>query len=281
MNQTLKVTLGVITLLLICPTVTEGSRQGWKTSGNGYLIYNAHHHLPNSPSGKLDISGIFSTNPNSFRNNTIITANHGNGMPILTLASVSSWDGHQSGPAGQWFVIESLVKTKAKDHYLVHWKHVDRVNDGYVYSLRIKIDQNSKSNGSYWHNVTYAIGNDRNPDSWSNSWIDDLDWDIDSVTLNIGGHNTTAPLHGNYNFFEGCLSDFMFEDVDIIQKYFEEYPNNVNPVRSSFSIGNFSHVPQTCDDYPRDPTTSKSMNLESSLRCFFLTAVCFLVLLIY
>ena len=68
-------------------------------------------------------------------------------------------------------------------------------------------------------------------------------WDLDNITLFIGGYNSSF-----ISYFHGCLSDFLLDGVDIIETYFQQYPNNINPSRGPLVVGNFSNVPEVCED---------------------------------
>ena len=67
-------------------------------------------------------------------------------------------------------------------------------------------------------------------------------------------------------YFQGCLSDFAFDGIDIIETYFDQYPNNVNPTRGSMVVGNFSNVPEFCQDIHPSPSksTTSSTTLQTS-----------------
>ena len=68
---------------------------------------------------------------------------------------------------------------------------------------------------------------------------------FDNITLYIGGYKQSIDSGA---FFQGCLSDFTFQGVDIISTYFQQYPNNTNPVRGDLTTGSFRNVAQTCSD---------------------------------
>ena len=57
------------------------SRQGWKTSGNGYFVYKASTSF--NSTNKLEISGKFSTKANSQIDNVIIAAEDANGILVF------------------------------------------------------------------------------------------------------------------------------------------------------------------------------------------------------
>merc|ERR1719210_1811641 len=82
-------------------------------------------------------------------------------------------------------------------------------------------------------------------------------WDLEEITLFIGGYNSSA------RFFHGCLSDVVFDGVDIIEKYFVEYPNNLNPSRGPLVIGNFSNMPEICE-HSKQPTTMTSKTIHTT-----------------
>ena len=59
------------------------------------------------------------------------------------------------------------------------------------------------------------------------------------------------------------MSDFIYDEVNIIETYFDEYPNNVNPVRGGpFAVGDLSNEPEVCNNFipstTRVPTTTSS-----------------------
>ena len=56
-------------------------RQGWKTSGNGYFIYKASTSF--NRTGKLEITGKFSTKQYSRLNNVLVTAEDGTGKTVF------------------------------------------------------------------------------------------------------------------------------------------------------------------------------------------------------
>ena len=80
-------------------------------------------------------------------------------------------------------------------------------------------------------------------------------WKLNTMKIFIGGYSRSI---GSGQFFQGCLSDFMFQGTDMIGTYFSQYPNNTNPVRSPLTVGQFSNVAQMCGDLARPtpgPTT--------------------------
>ena len=95
---------------------------------------------------------------------------------------------------------------------------------------------------------------------------DSRKWNLDNITLYIGGYKQSINSGQN---FEGCLSDFMFQGVNIIEAYFQQYPNNTNPVRGRYTSGNFSNMAETCDDsgavtpITTQPPTSARINGNS------------------
>lgn len=158
---------------------------------------------------------------------------------------------------------------------------IDGLNAGYLFSLKLSIFQTQSSNSSFRHRVTSSLG-------FGIDTHDDTPWNLHNITLYIGGYNQSK-IAGN--FFEGCLSDFMFEGVNIINRYFQQYPNNTNPRRSSIIVNSFSNVAQTCDDLmsTRPPTTtiassvtpttrSLSMGLEPFQCYLFLALACLICL---
>ena len=74
--------------------------------------------------------------------------------------------------------------------------------------------------------------------------VDKYAWNLNNITFFIGGYNSTTE-----NYFQGCLSEFVYDEVDIIETYFNEFPNNVNPTRGPFIVGDFRNEPEVCDDF--------------------------------
>ena len=75
---------------------------------------------------------------------------------------------------------------------------------------------------------------------------EDSKWNLENATIYLGGYKNVRMQTGD--FFEGCISGVMFQGIDIIGKYFQQYPSNTNPMRGSGVIGAFSNVSQICDD---------------------------------
>ena len=111
-------------------------------------------------------------------------------------------------------------------------------SSGYLFSFTIDISETSSGNGTYRHTVNPSL-------SIAMTTTDNTKWNLDNITLYIGGYKKSIES-GIY--FEGCLSDFTFQGVDIISTYFQQYPNNTNPVKGALSAGSFSNVAQTCND---------------------------------
>lgn len=251
----------------------QDGRQGWKTSGNGNFIYNAPTNF--NYTEKLEIRGKFSTKPNSVLDNVLVAAEDGNGTVIF-----------------QYAVCEGMEKLaiRLNDTMMIIKHEVPGVTSGYLFSFLLTVSQTVDSNGHYNHWIKRSLSGD----TWDFPGTgDDLKWDLDHVTLYIGGYPYPDP---SGNLFEGCLSDFMFEGVDIIERYFAQYPNNINPVQGPLVVGNFSHVPQTCDDLPltttikptttstatsstteKSTTWSTAINLEL-MKCLLLLSITYVIL---
>ena len=124
------------------------------------------------------------------------------------------------------------------------------LTSGYLFSFKLTVTQADSGNGSYSHYVASSL-------SVGLMTVDSTKWNLDNITLYIGGYKQSIKSGQN---FEGCLSDFMFQGVNIINTYFQQYPNNTNPVKGSVTIGNFSNRAQTCDDVMSTvaPTSTKT-----------------------
>ena len=59
----------------------EGQRKGWKTNGNGFLVYKATTSF--GTKGQITINGTFSTLPNINGKNMLIAAEDGSGYNFL------------------------------------------------------------------------------------------------------------------------------------------------------------------------------------------------------
>ena len=67
------------------------------------------------------------------------------------------------------------------------------------------------------------------------------------MKLFVGGYsNAAASISASY--FHGCLSNVMFQSVDVIATYFSQYPNNTNPVRGSIGSPPYATAMQNCND---------------------------------
>ena len=111
-------------------------------------------------------------------------------------------------------------------------------SSGYLFSFTIHVSETSDGNGTYRHTVNPSL-------SVGTTTVDNTKWNLDNTTLYIGGYKQSIDSGA---FFQGCLSDFTFHGVDIISTYFQQYPNNTNPVRGDLTTGSFRNVAQTCYD---------------------------------
>ena len=153
--------------------------------------------------------------------------------------------------------------------------NIPGVTSGYLFNLTLVVTQ-TVENGTHRHTISSSLK------SSGITVEDSIKWNFDNITLYIGGYRQSVKS-GVY--FEGCLSDFTFQGVDIINTYFQEYPNNTNPVRGSLTSGNFNNVAQTCDDTLSTPqptvastsvtptTTSRAVASAASFSVFVMFAV--------
>ena len=118
-----------------------------------------------------------------------------------------------------------------------------------MFSLTLSVGQTSLPNGTYSHTVRSSFRT-------IFTVHDNIKWNYDNITIYIGGYR--QPIESG-SFFEGCLSDFNFQGVNIINTYFQQYPNNTNPVKGSLTVGGFSNVAQTCNDVMSTVQTSTAI----------------------
>ena len=159
-----------------------------------------------------------------------------------------------------------------------HWRAIGEgsmsqnltgITSGFVFHFNLEISETLNDKGGYDHNVkttfdelpsktiTYTYDNEKEA------------WNLDNATFFIGGYNSTSE-----NYFHGCLSDFIFDGVDIIETYFDQYPNNLNPTKGQLEVGDFSNQPETCEDLTTTstvapttkPTIETTTTQNSSLR---------------
>jgi len=226
----------------------EGQRKGWKTNGNGYFVYKASTSFESTK--RITIKGTFSTLPNIDGKNMLIAAEDGSGNNFLQF-----WveDGAHWRAIGEGSMSQNLTG----------------ITSGFVFHFNLEISETLNDKGGYDHNVkttfdelpsktiTYTYDNEKEA------------WNLDNATFFIGGYNSTSE-----NYFHGCLSDFIFDGVDIIETYFDQYPNNLNPTKGQLEVGDFSNQPETCEDLTTTstvapttkPTIETTTTQNSSLR---------------
>jgi len=206
---------------ILCFLASTESRQGWKTAGNGYFIYTARTNF--NATQKLEIAGKFSTKPNSQLNNVLVAGEDSSGTLLF-----------------QYSVFQGKGKLVARQSggFSVSESNIAGATSGYLFSFTLDVTQ-TEDNGTYHHNFDSSLT------SVSVTVKDSIKWNFDNIALYIGGYKQSIKS-GSY--FEGCLSDFVFQGVRIIDTYFLEYPGNTNPVKGNVTVGNFSNTAQTCDD---------------------------------
>ena len=226
----------------------EGQRKGWKTNRNGYFVYKASTSFESTK--RITIKGTFSTSPNIEGKNMLIAAEDSSGYNFLQF-----WveDGAHWRAIGEGSMSLNLTG----------------ITSGFVFHFNLEISETLNDKGGYDHNVkttfdelpsktiTYTYDNEKEA------------WNLDNATFFIGGYNSTSE-----NYFKGCLSDFIFDGVDIIETYFDQYPNNLNPTKGQLEVGDFSNQPETCEDLTTTstvapttkPTIETTTTQNSSLR---------------
>jgi len=237
----------------------EHQREGWKTSGNGYFVYEARTAFSNTK--KLTIHTAFATTQNNTFQNMVLAAEDKNGYNIFQ------------------YSVSNGTEVKSMRQGLNWVTQVPGITSGKLFEVDLTISETVEDDGNYTHTLESAIkGN------WYNmsfGLVDNNPWDLDTITLFIGGYNSSSA-----NYFHGCLSNFVLDGVDIIETYFQQYPNNVNPSRGPLVVGNFSNVPEACDDIMEStivtsemtPTTSFAFRKEPVDCLLYLFLVAFLTL---
>ena len=212
----------------------EGQRQGWKTNGNGFLVYKANTSFGSTK--KITIKGTFSTLPNITGKNMLIAAEDGSGYNFLRF-----WveNGYHWRAIGLSEMSQNSTEITSGSVFHFDLKILETLNDegGYAHTVKTNFEEEPSNT------VTFGNSNDKEA------------WNLDNVTFFIGGYNSSSE-----NYFHGCLSDFIFDGVDIIETYFDQYPNNLNPTKGQLEIGDFSNQPETCDDLTTTTTVSSTTN---------------------
>ena len=245
----------------------EGQRKGWKTNGNGYLVYKATTSF--GTKGHITINGTFSTLPNITGKNMLIAAEDASGYNVFQF-----WveNGHQYRTFSVSFNVEQS-------------RELTGVTSGSVFHFTLKlseiVDDELLGDGYFYNLETSFEGLPGTTMSMSrNARKDDLS--LKNVTFFIGGYNLTSE-----NYFHGCLSEFVFDGVDIIETYFDQYPNNLNPTKGLFEVGDFSNQPETCEDLTTtstvapttDPITENASLRPQSMSCVLQFLFVFTILL--
>ena len=230
------------------------NRKGWKTSGNGFLVYKTSTSFGNTK--QIMIEGTFSIPQQSTGKHMLIAAEDSKGENIFQY----------------YFEDGQEVKAMRSDGLLQRMtcceEYKEWIKSGSAFRFMLTISERLKDDGSYEHSMKSSIeesvtGLKENPIAFG--LIDKNDknaWNLNNITFSIGGYNSTTE-----NYFQGCLSDFIYDEVDIIKTYFDEYPNNVNPVRGSLVVGNFRNEPEICDDFIPSTTgvaTTTSPTMETT-----------------
>ena len=223
----------------------EGQRKGWKTNGNGYFVYKTTTSFETK--GQITINGTFSTLPNVTGKNMLIAAEDASGYNFFQF-----WveNGHQYRTFPVFTPLEQS-------------EELTGITSGSVFHFTLKlseiVDDESYGDGYFYKLDTWFEGLPSMMSMARNANKDDLN--LKNVTFFIGGYNLTSE-----NYFHGCLSDFVFDGVDIIKTYFDQYPNNLNPTKGLFEVNDFSNQPETCEDLTTtstvapttDPTTENA-----------------------
>ena len=200
------------------------SKQGWNTSGNSYLQYEAPTQFKHTR--KLMINGTFAATKNNPNENMLLALEDSNGHNIFTFSILKDWAILSINLDSGYFTradsrIEDTTSGKIFPTAIIIYYEPEDSN-GYVYWSEVEVGKN------WW-----KLGHHRNVTST---------WNFDNITLFIGGYKGTSKTQ-----FKGCLSNFVFDGVSIIDTYFDQYPSNENPKM----VGNSNRNPEKCDDLNR------------------------------
>lgn len=202
----------------------EQPREGWKTSGNGFFVYKARTAFTNTK--QLTINFAFSATQTNRFENIVLAAEDKNGYNLFQY-SVS--DGKEVKSLRQNGLLQSVLQ------------EVSGITSGELFEVDLIISETVDDDSKYKHWLQTSFKEHHN--TIGMTVIEKKAWDLDNITLFIGGYNSSS-----ISYFHGCLSDFLLDGVDIIETYFQQYPNNINPSRGPLVVGNFSNVPEVCED---------------------------------
>ena len=220
----------VITLLII----GIDSKQGWKTSGKGYMEYKTSTNFRFE--NKLVINGTFATTQNNPNDNMLVAAEDSNGYKIFTVViskgettintfTVADGKGpkmHGNHSVGKIIPFAIIISNKTEN------------GDRYVYEFSTEGLSHTKGDSMLVEHKST--------------------WNFDNITIFIGGYKKNPKTN-----FQGCLSDFLVNRFNIIDQYFDYYPDNTNPKL----VGNFNEGPEKCDNLNRSPTEKDSATPEN------------------
>ena len=102
------------------------------------------------------------------------------------------------------------------------------ISSGNAFNFTITVTQR-QVNTEYSNSVKTKISG---YPSFTVTLKNNVKWDLDKMKLFVGGFSFQNP-GVSPSYFHGCLSDVVFQGVDIIDRYFSQYPNNINPIRGS------------------------------------------------
>ncbi|XP_065057759.1 uncharacterized protein LOC135685681 [Rhopilema esculentum] len=239
----------VVFFLAICIGRLTECRSGWKTSKNGYFIYKATRDA--SLSETLKVNGTFSVKQYSRNHNAFLTVEDSSGNFVVQVSFDNGWSMIARKPS--WY-----------SSPLNSWKAMPTTNFGFPFFFEIICTQKNQSS-RYLKKVDVRVSHGEQMTHTLESY-EDSTWNLENATIYLGGYNREYLRTGD--FFEGCISGVMFQGIDIIGKYFQQYPSNKNPVRGSRVVGAFSNVSQICDD--------KSASSLAKIPCWKTDGKCFL-----
>ena len=206
------------------------SKQGWKTSGNSYLVYNTSTSFKFTK--KLMINGTFAANKENTANHTIVSIKDSNDVDVFTYTV--------SNDFLMLMVYESNVSIRTT------YQHMTELTTGEVIQFALILSEKTKGGGKYEYQLeTFSSHDWPGKIPWDH---DGTTWNLDEITVFVGGSKS-----GIMPNFHGCLSHFVLEKVDIIDTYFDQYPKNMNPKL----VGNFNKEPEKCNNQNRKPIKTR------------------------
>lgn len=198
------------------------SKQGWNTSGNGYIQYEAPTQLKHTR--KLMINGTFATTKSNPNDDLILAVKDSNGNNNFTFSISKDW--------------ATLSINFASGNFTKMHLHDFDATSGKIFPFAIIIYYEPKDDNKGEYEFALEVGEFFGKILPNNTST----WNFERITLSLGGYKGT-----NKTQFQGCLSNFVFDGVSIIDTYFDQYPANENPQM----VGDSNRNPEKCEDLNR------------------------------